>query len=240
MMKLCKEARVMAKRAAPWSKYDIVRPDYQDDWMVFGSGFLQCEGDSEQGVPSLAAECEERFKGVVRVEHRSWNADWDSLAEWILRRSSGTENLNILYGGYSWGGGFGFKQFAKACRRRGIRIRGTVLSDAVFHLGGGWCHRLGISQVAAFWPPRLPLIKKLQRPWIRLPDNIDKENFYWFNQKNSRLRGHQIYWKDTGELAKHNVVLPFRDHEAMDEAPEFREQLLDLAYKMFPGVQQAA
>ena len=216
-------------------KYATVHPKHQDNWIVFGSGYMQHMGDEIQGMPALAAEFEERYSGVARVDLRRWDDDWNDLAEWIFRRCSETENIKLLCICYSWGVGFGFKKFAEACRIRGISINGAVLADPVAHLGGRFCHRIGLSQVAAFWPPRSPCFKSVRRLRLRLPDNINKDNTYWFVQENSLLRGHDVYWEDTKEMAANKKVLKFRVHGYMDEAPEVRECAIDLADKIFLG-----
>jgi hypothetical protein len=205
----------------------------QDNWIVFGSGYKQKMGDEIQGIPAMAAEFEERYRNVARIDLRRWDDNWDDLAEWIFRRCSSIENIKLLCICYSWGVGFGFRKFAKACRKRGILISGAVLSDPVAHLGIRFCHRIGLSQAAAFWPPRSPCFKCARRLRLWLPDNINKEKTYWFTQENSLLRGHDLYWSDTKELAQNKMVLKFRTHTYMDEAPEFRRRAIDLADELF-------
>jgi hypothetical protein len=218
------------------SIYDYLPSKPRDNWIVCGSGYLQHMGDS-QGIPALAAEFEERYKHIARIDLRRWDDNWDDLAEWIFRRCSSVENIKLMCICYSWGVGFGFKQFAHACMKRGILISGAVLSDGVAHLGGRWCHNVGLSQVGAFWPPRSPCFSRVRRLRLWLPGNINKENTYWFTQENSLLRGHDIYWEDTGEMAVNKRVIRFREHRYMDESPEFRNKAIDVANQLF-GVGQ--
>lgn len=205
----------------------------QDNWIVFGSGYMQHMGDEGQGIPAMAAEFEERYKDLARVDLRRWDDDWDDLAEWIFRRCSDVKNIKLLCICYSWGVGFGFKKFAHACRSRGIVIGGAVLADPVAHLGGRFSHRIYLAQAAAFWPPRSPCFRCVRRLRLWLPDNIDKQNTFWFTQENSRLRGHNIYWLDTQQRAENKTVLKFRVHSYMDEAPEFKQRAIEVADKMF-------
>jgi hypothetical protein len=219
------------------SIYDKLSLHPCDNWIVFGSGYLQRMGDN-QGIPALAAEFEERYDEHARIDLRRWDDNWDDLAEWIFRRCSSVENIKLLCICYSWGVGFGFHNFAHACRNRGITISGAVLSDGVAHLGNRWSHRLGLSQVGAFWPPRSPCFRKVRRLRLWLPDNIIKENTYWFTQENSLLRGHDIYWEDTKELAANKQIIKNRTHSFMDECAEFRRRSIDVANELF-GVSQA-
>jgi hypothetical protein len=207
----------------------------QDNWIVFGSGYLQKMGDA-QGIPQLAADFDHRYvpRGV-RIEMRRWDDDWDDLAEWIFRRASAPENVRLLCLVYSWGAGFGFRQFAHSCRDRGIPIAGAVISDGVAHLGGRACHRIGLSQLAAYWPPPSACFRKLPRLRLHLPDNIAKDNTWWFVQQNSWLRGHNIYWEDTGQLAAQRELIQFRTHPYMDECPEFQSKALEVADRLFPS-----
>jgi hypothetical protein len=219
----------------PAAKNDIYAPYHLeacDNWIVFGTGYLQHMGDT-QGIPQLAGEFEERYKQVARVDLRRWDDNWDDLSEWIYRRCSSVENIRLMCICYSWGVGFGFKQFAKACRDRGISIDGAVLSDGVAHLGGRLCHNIGLSQVAAFWPPRSPCFHWVRRLRLWLPDNINKQNTFWFTQENSLLRGHEIYWSDTGDLAENHQLIKMRIHTSMDECPEFRRKAIDVANALF-------
>lgn len=212
---------------------------YRDNYTIFISGRLQKEGDADQGVPGMATDFEERFQetGLARVELRKWDADWDDLAEWIFRRCSHRRNVRILVIPYSWGGGYGFRELAKSCRRRGIRISGFVASDSVAHFGPAFCHRLSglySAQIAACWPPPWPeFLRTLPRLKIKLPDNINRTNCHWFVQENSWLRGHDMVWQDTGEPVPNRIVIPGIDHNYMDECVEFRERALLSAYEMF-------
>jgi len=212
--------------------YDLVREQPQDDWIVFGSGYQQYMGDM-QGIPRMAAAFDKRYTPMgVRVELRRWDDNWDDLAEWIFRRCSSPENVRLMCVVYSWGVGFGFKSFAHSCRDRGIPISGAVLSDGVAHLGNRFCHRVKLSQVAAFWPPPSKCFRKLRRLRLHLPDNINKDETWWFVQQNSWLRGHNVYWDDTRKMAGNKVIIKNRTHSYMDESPEFKAKAVEVADRL--------
>lgn len=103
-----------------------------------GSGFTQTN-DRHNGCLELFLEMRKFSSPEVNVDIREWNADWDARAGMIFLMSEEARRNNlpirIHYYGYSWGCGNGYVKFAKALKKRGLKINHAVLCDPVYRSG---------------------------------------------------------------------------------------------------------
>lgn len=199
----------------------MIRPEPVNRWMVLISGYLQLRGEETQGIPALRHKLQDLYANrTTIVEGDTWDSNFPDIAENIFRMSQNCEPPTVMIVAYSWGAGYGFVQLAKELRLRGLRVNAAVLSDAVYHLGGRWCHKLGISQVAAYCKNK-----------IVVPGNVDQ--LYWFRQHNSRLRGHTLVSESTGEMLDHCQVIEGTEHKYMDECPLFQARAIATARELF-------
>lgn len=202
--------------------------------LFFIAGFGTKLGDN-QGIAALAQEAEDRYAGRVNVSFHRWDDDWSDLAEETLRWSLDKQpRIGIV--GHSWGCGFGALQLARELFERDMRVEHAWFADAVYHLGGRWCHKFGISQLSAYLP----------RPWhasgrpeIEIPDAFSRidwwvqNNFRWLNHM-TWLRGHELVWESKGApvTGRHRTAGGTL-HRWMDDAFEFKAGVRDGLELMF-------
>ena len=178
------------------------------EWHIVISGFLQHEGRPSGMVALWRRLLRARSAPHARVELRAWNEHWSHLAELIRgTQADGAPPAIRLYG-YSWGAGWGCMELARQLQRRGLRIRGMVLSDPVYR-----------SPLAAFrWLAIAPW------PVIEVPANV--ERVAWFRQTRSRPTGHDLRAADPRRTHIDPPVWDEASHLYMDELPAFHEAAL--------------
>lgn len=196
------------------------------DFIQVIPGFLQTRASANQGIPLLGQEfiLDYDSRGLAHVELDEWNSDWKIQAEWVYRLALGGPPPKILVVAYSWGCGFGFCEFAKKLRDRGIEITWAVLVDPVYHWGARWMHSIGLAQAKAYYP-YFHCTRRLidwsllpPRPQIVIPDNVLKVDY--FLQENSPLRGHELRCQSPRtEVTK--TIIKYRTHTNMDDSGEF-------------------
>lgn len=203
-----------------------------ENWIVCISGYLQGQGNAEQGIPALAHGLQIQHGSHARVEFHTWNSDWSGIAEWIFRTSQNGKPPTIMLVAYSWGVGFGATRFIRELRHRKLRVNCAVFADGVYHFGGPLFHKCGVSQLAAY-TTRLG-----NRKTVKLEDNIDE--VHWFRQDDMSilqpktwLRGHQLVYRKTGVPLPNEVLLSDVTHSYIDEAPEFKRKVMECANKLF-------
>lgn len=188
------------------------------EWHIVFGGFLQGLHDpSCNGTLTLWGKLHNELAGPdCCVEWHPWSADVDALAEKIFNFHNGRPPLICVYG-YSWGGTTAMR-FARCLRRRGLRIRCMVLTDAVYR------HWYTLGQ----WRALVPC------SYLLVPNNVDRVD--WFYQRGprfslSRFRteggtfvepaGHKVRAEDP----EATFVFPGQelgfDHSHMDNAPQF-------------------
>lgn len=139
-----------------------------------------------------------------------WNADFSAIAEFVHRmRPQKSPDIRVY--AYSWGCGHGFMQLAKELKRRGLSISHAVLSDPVFH---------------SWWRPWRSVMTGKWSPPIIIPENVHQ--VYWFYQRQNRPQATELIAK-TGVTVIHAGVRLERNHEWMDDAPEFWAKCLEIA-----------
>lgn len=176
-------------------------------WHILRSGKWQ-DRREVTGIEKLWLEARDQSGPGVCVQYREWDDDPDGMANLIWRNSPPDVTINDY--DYSYGGGWGFTQFARALLRRGLRIATAVMCDPVY------CPPLAIMRWRSL-VNRGPLAPK-----IVIPRNVDR--IVWFRQKQDKPQGHSIicegptkvlgpYWLDAG-------------HSYMDEQKEFHDAAL--------------
>lgn len=131
----------------------------------------------------------------------------------------------VLIVAYSWGGGYGAIHLARELRARGVNVETMVLSDAVYHFGGRWAHKLKIAQVMAYLGSCAIFLKS-----IFIPRNVGK--VIAFNQDCSWPMGNRIIRESTGEEVTRQYVDGVT-HSNMDELDAFTEAALNAAAEMY-------
>lgn len=223
----------------PWEPAAPIR-----DWIQFIPGYMQTRVKTSLGLPTRMHEFDTRYRAAgVRVEFEEWYGDWEMQAEWIERLSYGvTPRIMII--AYSWGMGFGAMEFLRALKDRGFECVHLISIDGVYHMGGRMAHRMGASQVKAYYPysrctrwmteHNWPMTnRKLlpPRPKMQIPDNV--VDMDWFVQKNSILCGHDLVWEGSGEDCPNRHDVKYRIHSAMDDCPEVWERARTVADNLF-------
>ena len=193
--------------------------------------------------------CHELWREYPSVwfDFDEWNADWRANAEQMNRWSLGVpeDERKLLVIAYSWGAGFGFINHALACRDRGIEIDHAVLADPIWHFNGKYLrklccseiaigrflHKVGIAQVAAYYPWCECGKNWERRPQILVPENVKRVDY--FVQRNDRwLRGHDLIAQDARTVIQRHDIR-YRNHSAMDECPEFQHCAIQSAKELF-------
>jgi len=175
-------------------------------WLVPITGFTQ-----ELGTPNGFDRLWKRLRNyssnsVSVVTPQRWRANFDSLASFIDRQSSPSPDIRIF--AYSWGCGHGFLQLAKQLRKRGHKISQAVLCDPVYH---SWLR---------------PWRAMLCSPHIRIPDNVERVR--WMRQHQNRPRGTDLV-ADSPDTVIDSPVILARNHEFMDDSPEFQAIAMEAA-----------
>lgn len=186
------------------------------------SGFRQSPA-AWNGVLELAEKLRETHCDGVRsrVHYFTWRENWAAIANYhlALAEKYRTEATIGIYA-YSWGAGWGAMQLASQLRRRGLRVRVMVLSDPVYR------HPFFLWRSLCNWTWPLG-----GEPLIRVPDNV--KEVYWFQQTQNRPSGHKLISASrTNGALIHPPVLLRRDHQYMDDAPEFHRLALDQAARI--------
>ena len=172
-----------------------------DKWLICISGFLQDEG-KPTGMVDLWASLHHLHSGpTTRVELRSWDDDWNAVAEFIWRQRPPGNGLDVCIFAYSWGGPSAM-ELARQLGRRGISVRRMVLSDPVYRcLWRLW-------RVFFRWPTitAYPTIRRVTG----------------FRQHQDWPEGHTVVAADPKLTVIDEPVVLNRGHTFMDDAPEFR------------------
>lgn len=204
------------KRRRDWELAGRHRP--VEIWHVPICGFTQSLA-APTGIELLWQSLRrEHHNGRVCVlDPQCWNRRWEDLAEFVWRfRPAATPRIAVY--AYSWGAGWGFVQFAKALRRRGLIVDVAVLCDPVYRHGwiGNW---------RALWPAST----------IRVPCNVSC--VHWLYQRQSWPRGHQPVPEDptnTSVMGGHEIE--DTDHTYMDDHPAFHRLALAVAASLDPPI----
>lgn len=198
------------------------------EWHIVFGGFQQDQNGSRQnGTLTLWGKLHNEMAGPNSVvEWHPWSANVDALAEKILEFKNGVPPTICVYG-YSWGGTTAMR-FARALRRRGLRIRCMVLADAVYR------HWYALGQ----WRALVPW------SYLSVPDNVDRVD--WCYQRGPRFclsrwrteggsfvepAGHLVRAEDPEQTTVFEGVELKYDHSHMDNAHEWHNMSIFLARK---------
>lgn len=178
-------------------KWCILHPGYnQDRNRVTGLELIWLDGRKESDEETC-------------IQYREWNDDHEGMADMIWRNSPSDVIIKII--SYSWGGGWGAIQLARALLRRGLRVAVIVACDPVYrspYLIMRWRSLINRGPLA---------------PKIIIPRNVDR--VIWFRQKQNKPQGHDIVCEGDTE-----VFGPYwvdAEHAYMDEHEAFRNAALD-------------
>lgn len=198
---------------------DSPRPDhcskpscYISQWLICISGFLQDEG-RPTGMVGLFSVLHHRFFGPhSRVELRSWNDDWNVVAEFIWRqRPFGNHidnHVDVCIFAYSWGGPSAM-ELARQLGRRGIPVRKMVLADPVYR------HRWKFWRVFFRWPK------------ISVPGNV--LHVRWYRQRQDWPQGHDLVAEVPGQTDIELPTVLSCGHSYADDSPRFHGACLAAA-----------
>lgn len=182
------------------------------------SGFRQDES-IPTGTFRLWSALHQEFAGPdTIVEMHPWDTNPRVLAQRIANSSYG-RHVDVVLGGYSFGG-MTAALVAGQLGACGISVRQLVLTDAVYR---HWYY-------AGWWRSLMPWAE------IEIPRNVGE--VVWFVQKNPRFKigrmggwvqpaGHQLVAENPLLTKIRKPVWLTRDHSAMDEAPQYRDALLE-------------
>lgn len=193
------------------------------EWHIVFGGFLQdTTGSRSNGTLVLWGKLHNEMAAPDScVEWHPWSANVDALAEKIYEFHNGFPPTICVYG-YSWGGTTAMR-FARSLRRRGLRIRSMILSDAVYR------HWYAVGQ----WRALIPGSKLL------VPDNVDRVD--WFYQRGSRFSlarsrteggswlepaGHVVVAENPASTQVFEGIELSYDHSHMDNAHQWHETAL--------------
>ena len=98
-------------------------------WAVIRKGFLQ-DDRAVTGLEKLWLKSRAFSNRNCCIQCREWDDDPIGMADMIWRNS--TPDPIIYDIDYSWGGGWGMPQLAKALRERGLWIDTAVMCDPVY------------------------------------------------------------------------------------------------------------
>jgi len=178
------------------------------EWHFCIGGFSQREGELT-GLQKLWLSLAPLRTSDVVVGLREWDADWETVADLIARCS--TERPRIYVYAYSWGAGYGAIQLAHELQRHGLEIQRAVFADPIWH-GPGL-----LTELLAF-STRLTIV---------VPPNVQE---VWSTfQTQDRPRAHSLIPANASRTLIHTPIRCRRDHEWMDDAPEFHRLCLRVA-----------
>lgn len=141
---------------------------------------------------------------VDHIIMREWNEDPKKTAE-FLNHIGVSEALVCAY---SWGAGFGLREFAKAFNGQ----IGAVLCDPVYRSKYPWM--------------RWRALTKYLVPTIKYPKNV--EVLRWFNQTQNQPGADNVKTRCAVE------TLPYK-HSEIDDSPEYHQAALEEAYLFLNG-----
>jgi len=192
-------ARKREKATADLTRLNI------DKWLICISGFLQTEGTAN-GVVKLWRRLRKYAEPTCCVELRSWNDNWNNLAELIWRTKRNGKMPDVRIFAYSWGGQSSMT-LARQLARRGLSVRHMVLSDPVYR---PWCW-LGR------WRAMLPLNR------IMVPSNVAEVR--WFRQTQNWPRGHDLKAEDTASTIIADAFIEEAvSHSYMDDLDDWHTE----------------
>jgi len=145
------------------------------------------------------------------VHPQTWDADFESLAEFFWRNGTSATVVNIY--AYSWGCGHGFVKLAKALQARGIQVPEAVLCDPVYH---------------SWWRPWRGIFHASLNPPIVAPANVWKVHSFY--QRLNTPQGTRIVMKNKVGQQSEPVLLEYT-HQYMDDAKEFHRKVLEVVEK---------
>lgn len=186
------------------------------------SGFRQSLG-YWNGMLEVDAQLREagHAKSVSsRVEYHVWRNDWSSVAEYYFalgERYKGRPIICIY--AYSWGAGWGAIRLAKELGKRGLTVKAMVLCDPVYR------HPLFLMRWRSLQYVDWPIVSA---PKIKIPANVHGQVFSFY-QRRDKPRGHLLVAADEKKTTIMPAVELRADHSHMDEQPEFRERVLQVA-----------
>lgn len=178
-------------------------------WFYVITGFLQHQG-TRTGLIDLWHELEDDYCAPgIKVRLCPWNHAWDAEAEFVFRLSA--DHASVGVGAYSWGAGYGMREFALGLQRRGLAVDQAVLLDPVYR------HPYWLGQWRTFFP------------WypISIPDNVRQVRA--FKQTTNWPRGHALMadrpLKEPSRMVPGTYVHPVKTlewatHQTMDDHRE--------------------
>ena len=178
-------------------------------WHIPISGFTQSI-DRANGFDKLWL----KLRSVVNEETsllppQRWHADFAAIAAFIHRmRPQKLPDIRVY--AYSWGCGHGFITLAKELDKRGLRISHAVLCDPVYH---------------SWWRPWRAMLAGKWSPPLVIPKNVHQ--VFWFYQRQNRPQATELI-AEAGGTVIHPGVRLGRDHEWMDDAPQFHTKCLEV------------
>ena len=173
-------------------------------------GRFQDRGDANGSIKLFQLLCRKHRSPAVSVCLREWNDNWANIAEQICR--CGRKSPLIYVYAYSQGGGWGFPELARQLRKRGLRIQGAVLADAI--------HR---SQ-----NPLLRVNVFCGRQTIWVPDSVRRVKYFFQAEgwpRASRVKAID----DKKTLVLEGIKLAGVTHNYMDDSPLYHAAALEMA-----------
>jgi hypothetical protein len=101
----------------------------------------------------LRAELDDYSQLQVRISPpNTWNANWRDVArqDYLLREKYYTDPFAIYFIGFSYGVGYGFKQYSKYARRYGLKVESLTSLDGIYrhwNRFGVWRSLVGTSRI---------------------------------------------------------------------------------------------
>lgn len=184
-------------------------------WIVPIMGFTE-SASRRTGMERLWSDLRElASRDVTVLMPWEWNDPMKALAEFIVRNSQGSGMPRVFAVAYSWGGGYAFPRFARACSQLGVPVDVACLCDPVYRSG-----------LLPWWLPLNPLAL-LRGPRIGIPDSVAR--VWWVRQDIGLPRGHDLFPEDpeATDIAPAKVLqVP---HTRIDDSPAWRALVLSEA-----------
>ena len=178
------------------------------NWHYVITGFLQDRATRTRFVGLWLDLRRHHLYDDTAITQLSWNSNWSDEAERIFRLSSHGPPTVRIYG-YSWGAGWGAMQLAEHLRRRGVPVRAMVLVDPIYR------HPYWLGNWRSLFH------------WVKIVVPPSVKEVWWFRQKLTWPRGHDLYAEDGTVL--HEPVWLDVGHAHMDDQMGVVTKCLEVA-----------
>lgn len=158
--------------------------------------------------------------GSVTIYHPQ---EWSKNVHGILAQMRRLGIAEVMVIGYSWGGGAGAMNFARAARQYGIHIPVVCLCDPVYR-----------SRFLPSWLPLNPL-SMTRIPRISVPMAVDQ--VWWVRQKMNRPAGHHLVAENPSITTIHPGEFLEVRHEHIDEHPQWIDLVMRQSRVFVGGMQ---